>query len=164
MARLHTIHSGRLSQMRATSSPRRTPSRRASASASTLARRSSSSYVNGVKRPSTRLLSAGSGPYSATQLANSRGRVTPVDRASRLLTSGADTPTLAPAAPVPAPVMPLLWRWPPARRRLPAILAELGPVSTPGAGRAGTPRLTRSSSPARGCRAVTGSGSLLRRE
>ena len=43
IARLHTSHSGRLSLMRATRSPRRTPASRASASASTLARRSSSS-------------------------------------------------------------------------------------------------------------------------
>ncbi len=43
MARLHTIHSGRLSLMSATSSPRLTPSFCARASASTLARRSSSS-------------------------------------------------------------------------------------------------------------------------
>ena len=42
MARLQTSHSGRLSLISATSSPRRTPSVCASASASTLARRSSS--------------------------------------------------------------------------------------------------------------------------
>ncbi len=61
----------------------------------------------GVKLPSTRRLSAGSGPYSATQPAKSRGNVAPIDVAAgdAAATFGAGTLSLASVATVPASAM-----------------------------------------------------------